>query len=185
MKKFFICLATTIISLMPTVSQSTIVTKTFWGEVINGSRAGDVATGSFTYDDEQILGASIGWHPYLDGAITIDEGLMVNLSFDGQSFNESHDNEELIVLGFEGLEPKFLDYDLEQGWSGVDFVDSNLTFLGSGSLLSGSPGILPYTGTEGFDFEILLEAEYSPVPIPTAFWLLFSGVAGLVAYRKK
>lgn len=173
MKKCLFTIVVTICSVIPTVLQANTVTKTFTGSIVNGARMGAIATGSFSYDDALIINGD----EILSPGNLVQVGLTVTFAFDGQNFNESHDIDfpNFPVLVFNAFEPVFLDYILEQGTNGVNFTDSNLLGL---DLLSLTPVVGPGT----FDFNADIIATY--VPIPGALWLLFSGLTGLVYFRR-
>ena len=169
MKKNYLFIFLAAISLgMPVAAQAGIVTKTFMGTIMDGARMGDEVTGSFSYEENDVI---VG-----DEFLTSMDGLTVSFVFDGQNFNESHDFDfpNFPELGFFGFEPDTLDYLLVNGANGVDFVDPQLETLGMFFL---NPG------TGSYDFNIDIDATY--VPIPAAFWMLCSGVIGLVALRRK
>ncbi len=171
MKKFSLHQLIVLVSILagtPLVAQSAIVTKTFVGTILNGSLTGTQGTGSFSYEDDLVIEG--------DEALDPNSSLTVMFSFDGQDFNESNDIDfdEFPVLTFFNFEAESLNYILTAGSNGVNFANPDLVEL---SMLS----LFPSGGS--FDFETDIEATY--VPIPGAFWLLGSGLAGLVAFRKK
>lgn len=161
-------LLVSILAGAPLVAQSAIVTKTFVGTIVNGSLAGTQGTGSFSYDEDLIVSG--------DEELDPTTSLTVMFSFDGQDFDESNDIDfhEFPVLTFFNSEPESLDYVLTTGINGVEFENPELVDLSMFDLF-------PSGGS--FDFETDINATY--VPIPGAFWLLGSGLAGLVAFRKK
>lgn len=172
MNKFNIYQLVILISILtgaPLVAKSTIVTKTFIGTIINGSLTGVQGTGSFSYEEDFI---TIG-----DELLTSNSSLTVMFSFDGQDFDESNDIDfdTFPILTFINFEPDSLDYALFSENNDVDFVNPELIGLSMFNLF-------PSAGS--FDFETDINAVYV-VPIPGAFWLLGSGFAGLVAFRKK
>jgi hypothetical protein len=170
MKKFSLSQLIVLVSILagaPLVAQSAIVTKTFVGTIVNGSLAGVQGTGSFSYE-EDLIGNG-------DEELTPTSSLTVMFSFDGQDFDETNDVDfdDFPTLSFFNFEP-VLDYILSADSNGVDFVNPDIVSLSMNSLI-------PSGGS--FDFETDIDATY--VPIPGAFWLLGSGLAGLVACRKK
>jgi hypothetical protein len=154
----------------PLVAQSTIVTKTFVGTIINGSLAGAQGTGSFSYEDDLVINGDEGLDPA--------SSLTVMFLFDGQDFDETNDIDfdAFPVLEFSDFEVVGLNYILSSGINDVEFANPELVGLSMFSLF-------PAGGA--FDFEIDIDIDAAYVPIPGAFWLLGSGFAGLVAFRKK
>ncbi|MEE9346256.1 MAG: VPLPA-CTERM sorting domain-containing protein [Methylococcales bacterium] len=153
----------------PLIAKSAIVTKTFVGTIINGSLTGAQGTGSFSYEEDFITNG--------DEALDSNSGLTIMFSFDNQDFDETNDIDfdTFPVLTFFNFEPDSLDYFLFSENNDVDFENPDLVSLSMFSLF-------PSAGS--FDFETDIDAAYV-VPIPGAFWLLGSGLAGLVAFRKK
>ena len=168
-KKYLsILIAGLILVGIPGMAQSALVTKTFFGTVIEGTFTGYIGSGSFTYNDNLII---IG-----DEIIDPTNGLLVSFSFDSQVFNETNDVDFdwCPVLEFSNFEPILLDYVLVDGINGVIFNDPNLVALGMRDLF-------PSSG--GYDFETEIFAQ--AVPIPSALLLLGSGIAALIGLQRK
>ena len=180
MKKYILLVIAVITTGIPVVAQATIITQTFFGTIINSARSGEIVTGDFTFDTTRFVERSEGL------TMGITEGLSFSFSFDGQGFDETNSSfpPGLLFIGFGSNtsevdgDPVELVYVLTQGINGVDFTDSKLIKL----------DILGFVSPFGplstsFDREVEIEATY--VPIPGAFWLLCSGVAGLFFQKKQ
>lgn len=148
--------------------QAGLVTYTFSGTVLDGPFEGSIGTGSFSYNRDLIIEGN--------EVLNVANGLTVAFSFGGQAFDATHDvdYDEFPELEFYDGMPVFLDYQLVDGWSDVDFDDPNLLGLGLGELNS---------SVGDFDYEVELFAE--AVPIPGAIWLLGSGIVCLIGLGRK
>jgi hypothetical protein len=172
MKKYSLYQLIILVSILagtPLVAQSAIVTKTFVGTIQNGSLAGAQGTGSFSYEEELVIEG--------DEELDPNSSLTVIFSFDGQDFDETNDVnfDSFPILSFFDFEPESLDFILVSGVNDVEFANPELVDLSMFDLFPSGGGM--------FDFTTDITATY--VPIPGAFWLLGSGLAGLVAFRKK
>lgn len=102
--------------------QAVIVTNDFTATVEFGEFAGEVATGTFSYDDDLIVDG--------DEILTPFEGLTLELTFLGQTYTEMDDIEfdffpELVF--FEGS-PVFLDYLVVDGFP-TDILNPDIVTL--------------------------------------------------------
>ena len=169
-----IYLTLALIAGIPGAVQSGMVTFTYQGIVMEGPLTGSTGEGTFTYDDILLE------DPNFSGVLTPTDGLMVTLTFDGLDFNETNDADydEFPELEFEAInsesdyEPVYLNYVLVDGENGVDFNYPDLALIETTDLLRGS---------EAYDYTTEIFALV--IPIPGAFWLLGTGIAGLIGFR--
>ena len=174
MKIYQLLILVAAITIGQSAAQAAIITTNFSGNIINGARLGDTATGSFTYTDTSFVEQGIGL------TIGIPEGLSFSFSFDNQSFNETHSSFPPGLLftslnsntGGVEFDPVEIVFVLTQGINGVNFTDPNLSKL----------DILGFTSF-GSPLQVEIEATY--VPIPATVWLLFSALTGLYTLSKK
>ncbi len=178
MKLHLLLILVATITIGQSAAQATIITTNFSGNIINGARLGDTATGSFTYNDTRFVEQGIGL------TIGIPEGLSFSFSFDNQSFNETHSsfppgllftssNPNTGAVQFDPVEIVFV---LTQGINGVNFSDPTLSKL---DIL----GFTSFGSLPGSPLQVEIEATY--VPTPATAWLLFSALTGLYTLRKK
>jgi hypothetical protein len=167
MKKNYLAIFIAMLMLagIPEIVQCALVTKTFMATVLDGPLAGQIGTGSFTFDDDLIIRG--------DEFIDPEQGLMVAFSFDNQIFDQTNDSDfdDWPVLRFDDSVPQYLEYWLVDGENGVNFNNPLLVWLyiGDSELLASSGN---------YDFETEISTQL--IPIPGAVWLFTSGIAGLV-----
>ena len=91
--------------LLPASSALALITEPLSGEVFIGPATGEMALGSFTYDETLITGVG-------DEEIDAIDGLLVELTFVGKTFFETDDIDfdSFPILGFEDGLPVFLDF---------------------------------------------------------------------------
>ena len=179
MRNKLVVLATLGLICLPLLAQADMVTKTFLATLTDGPLAGEIGTGSFSYDDSTIKSE--------DGLffVTPSEGLTVTFTYDGQTFDESNDLDfdEFPLLEFleesEGFgsfyRPISLDYWLVDGENGVNF---NNPIIGDLSFNS-------FDAFEGSEFDYAISVEVGYVPIPGSILLLLPGLVSLVMIRNR
>lgn len=134
------CLIGTIVTAVSTIginhAQAVIVTEDFTATVIEGLFAGEVATGTFSYDDDLITGS---------GFETLDplSSLTVSMTFLGQTYDQTDDVnfDTFPQLDFLDGIPVFLDYfivdgsptDIENPNIGALFIAEPFTINGDGN----------------------------------------------------
>lgn len=169
--KYRATLLAVLLTGLPLVAQSALVTKTFFSTITNGELTGNSGTGSFTYDDALI---TMG-----DEMLTPLNGLLVTFSFGGQIFTAANDASFNLFpsLNFFDFQPVHLDYVLINGTNGVSFANHIIQEIYFGELL---PSAMTY------DLEATIGVVYAPtpIPIPAAIWMFVSGLCGLLVIGK-
>lgn len=167
-KYFVILMALLVVVGIHGIAQCAVVTNTFLGIIADGPRTGDNGIGSFTYDPALVITGN--------ETIVPKDGLQVSFAFDGQSFGETNDIDFIIdfpALMFSNFLPISLDFLLVDGMNGVEFNDPDILALSMFDLF-------PSSGAD--DFLSILSIE--TVPITGTFWLLGSGLIGIVGFRR-
>lgn len=147
-----------VFSLASGIASAASVTKSWSVEVMSGMFAGEVGSGTFTYDDSLISNSGEEYINALDG-------LTLTLNFLGQNFTELNDFEYNLFpsLVFSNGSIVSLDYFVNSGINNnnaLDFGTSVLTLNGS-----------VYTG----------EINVTAVPEPEAYAMMLAGL-GLIAF---
>lgn len=145
--------------LLSTQVSATIITENIFAEVLDGVFAGETGVGSFSYDNELIIGADFE-------TLSSDEFSM-ELNIFGQTFTHVDDIESELSF-FDGLAIE------------LDFqVIGNIPVVGINNfsmfdLLSVPPN--------GFNTEVSVNTV---VPLPVSAWLFASGLLGLMGFTRK
>lgn len=159
-----------VLTFLPEMSaaQAAIITESFTAEVVEGPFAGEVATGSFSYDDALIING--------DEILDPTTSLTVNMTFLGQTYTEADDFDYPLFPGLAFSEniPIFLDYYI------VDGSPTNIREPSIQELLIGNVNLIPDNG----DFITVLEVTTVeatttttvPEPISSLSLLLLGGL---------
>lgn len=152
------------------------VTQTFIGTVDSGPLAGEVGTGSFTYDSDDVS----------DGEDILrlnpdDHGLEVELDFLGQSFDETNDVDYPLFpeLGFISGEPAVLDFNVVEGDS------LNPTEIEEPGVLSFQTRDLAPTPDADYDFTTTIDVAMIPEPTTAALAAPLALLAGFRRPRRR
>ena len=164
--------AVLILTGIPGVAQSAPVTETFIAIIEEGPLEGQFGTGSFTYDDEDLAE---------DDIIGPAEGLEVLFTFDGQTFDETNDESYDVFpeLVFEDATPVELNYVLLGGVNGVNFRNPILIELEMEN------DLFLCEDDDCGNYDYVTELEATVVPIPAAFWLLGTGLIGMLGFKRR
>lgn len=145
--------------------------------VSGGTFDGVTGSGSLTWDENDVSGASttldVGLAPF-----TLNSGkFLIDLTIFGQNFTGA-DASNPSTLSFTNNDPSQLIYTVESGinQAGIDsfsFV-GGLTFDGIG-IGGGTKPLKVYVST----------VETSVVPVPASVWLFISGLLGLVGMQRR
>ena len=169
----FILIVPSILLVIAGTGNSELVNWTFIGTVVDGPLKGATGTGSFTYEGDFI--STTGHDSTTPNS---DGNLSVSFVFDNISYNETHDYDypSFPAVDFENGVPSALIYWLEEGVNDVDFNYPTLKIIETSLLF-------PYSGTGEYDYETDLYPTH--VPIPSAVWILGTGLIGIVGIRKR
>ena len=136
------------------------VTWTFQATVTAGPLAGQSGTGSFSYEE-----------PSSSGTVTLTpaDGLTVSFAFDGQAFDQANDVDapDYPQLNLDAGVPLFLDFVLEEGFSGVDFANPLIRLMELGDLAAAGGGA----------YDLTTDLLVQTVPLPATLPLLATALA--------
>jgi len=176
--------------ILSSSANAALINENFTATVLQGDFIGTVGNGSFAYDDSLISG--IG-----NEFINISDGLTVNFTAFGQNFLESDDIQYTDTMPFPQL--SFVDgviTELDFFVSEVDvwgvndlgqpvIISKVLTNIDQGGVFNFSTLGITALSEGGYEGELFVNSDVSPIPVPGALWLFFSGLIGLAGFTKR